>query len=114
MLVGHVSAVMLMADDTAEDGKIVGIGVAVAALIPLVGVPAGVDREIETVMVELRIPVIRGVALSALVRKSGGGMIRIVCAVVIRLMTEIAVGGRTGILPVDMALNAVHGDVRAG
>lgn len=114
MGVKHVGAIVFVANDAAEDGIIVRIGVTIAAAIPFVAMASGVDGEIQPIVIKLRIPIERGMARRAFQRKSGGGMIGVLCAIVIGFMAEKAVRRGSGVLPVDMAFQTVHGTMRAG
>ena len=57
----HGGAIVLVADDAAEHGVVVRIGMTIAAAIPYIAVAAGINWEIQTVVIELSIPIESGV-----------------------------------------------------
>lgn len=59
------------------------------------------------------VPTVHIVALETAMREPGRLMIRIVGVLIIRLMARIAIGRRVLVLPVDVALRALHGHVSA-
>jgi len=115
MVLIRILLIVLMADDAAEDREVVGIGMAVAALIPRVVMRTRVDREPLRVMIELRlIPVDSVVTHLAGRRKSRRGMVWIRSPIVIGLMAEIARGGSSLVLVIHVTGNTIHRKVRTG
>ena len=73
------------------------------------------EWELSVVVIEVAgLPVARGVTLEAVVRETGGGMIRIVGVVIVLLMTRPAVSRSAAELAVNVAFGAIDGNVRAG
>lgn len=104
MLVIHISLItVFMAFDTTERRKVAVSGVALVTEIPFVAMAARVDREVLSVVIEVGIPIRRGVAIEALLRVAFV-VIGIVGVVEIRLVAEPAVGGSILELPVGVTL----------
>lgn len=77
-----------MTNGATENRVVGGVGMTFGALVPLVLVLAAVNREILRIMVESgRIPGILTVALLAIGRKTGRGMVGIGRLIVVRLVT---------------------------
>lgn len=96
MFVVHVGLIVLVAEDTFEDGIVGGIHVAIAAHVPLVFMFSGVDREVLRVMVPVGgCPGRGGVTRLTFSRKQRRGVVRVRCAVISRLMTAVTVGRRS-------------------
>lgn len=95
----HLSLVVFVAGNAREYGVIVGVDVAIRALIPFVVVLAGVNREIFAVVVErCRLPSVLTVALGAIRGEASRGVGRIVRIVVIIPMAANAFRRRFGII----------------
>lgn len=113
ILVDFLLVAVLMADDAAEEGKVVRVRMTIAALIPSALVAPGINRE-PLCMIELSlIPVHRVMTHLAGCRKASHRMIRIRCAVVVRLMAEEARRGSSIVLVIHVTRSAVHTHVRA-
>ena len=70
MLLVHFVLIMGVAVNAAEFVIVRRIGVAVRTRVPFSSMTSGVDREIQLVMVEIRLPIVGSMAHDAIRRKS--------------------------------------------
>lgn len=108
MFVSHIAAIVLVTNNAAEHGIIIGVRMTIAAAIPFIAMSSGINGEIQSVMIELCVPVERRMAHCTVLRKSGRCMIGILRVIVIGLVAEEAISGRSGILPIEMAIQTSY------
>ncbi len=109
MLISHVVLIVVMTIRAAENGVVVGIGMALIASIPLALVSARVDRKIRTVMVKIRVIPASGIVTHcAIGRETSGEVIRIVRILIIIVMTKVAIRRCPAELSVNVACGAIH------
>ncbi len=69
VVVVDISAIaVLVAIDAAEQAKVPGCCVTLAALIPFVPMSTGIDRKVLLIVIEIGIPIVRRVAIRAFLR----------------------------------------------
>ncbi len=104
-----------MTPQARELGIVVGIGVAIRAVVPLASVSAGVNREVVGVVLEACAgPGSGGVAGGAIGWEAGGSVIWIGCVVVVGLVAAVAGGWLSVVDAVGVAGVARQVLVRAG
>lgn len=113
VVVVDISAIaVFVAVNTAEQTKVPGRCVTLAALIPFVPMSTGIDRKVLLIVIEIGIPIVRRVAIRAFLRVT-----RVVVwrgAIVIGYMTEPAVGRSILKLTADVTVKAVYRQMSAG
>lgn len=112
MFIIHIRLIMFMAADAGEDGKVASVLMALRTLCPLVAVLAAIYREILRIVVKRgRLPGCLRMACFTLMRETGAGMIRILRAGEITLMTAVAGVRCLSIISV-VTVRAVISDLR--
>ena len=106
----HAGLLMGMARDAGEDGVVVGVGMAIAARSPHSRMAAGINGEPGVVEV-CALPTRGRVTRRARGREMCGDVIGVVRALVVRLVTRIAIGRGTDVIVVDVAAGARNFDV---
>jgi hypothetical protein len=107
---------VLVAACAGELGIIRAVRMARRAARPNGLVPPRIDREVRAIMGSEPgpAPLTRIVTLQAICTEICCDVIGIHGARIVRLMAEVAIGRRIGVLSIDMALNAINRDMRSG
>ncbi len=113
VVVHRILVIVLMTIDAGEHTIVRGVVVAIRTCVPLTIVVSAVDGEELVIVIEGRVaPSALIMALGAIRAESGGGVVGVRRAVVVRHMASATRRWRTGVA-VRMALDARRGRVRA-